>query len=258
MFLLCKNVKIVLRECSVGPKSAKIRFIRQSCAKYIWKMLNSSKKNHTTSEWKPLFATFRREASLSDLSFGLGWDLRLRILGLMVEWSGEQPGTQFPSGTSVFRMIWPFRSKSSTFRALGNTFFCWYCSFSQNIMHSIVRIFYFVRFLLHNCFKKRIKRIFLKELMVFFHLRPRKWSFVEFCTLKFKFLTFQYFSSLFRSKKWFSVEEKYWKVKNLNFRVQNSTKLHFRGLKWKKTINSFKKIRLILFLKQLCSKKRTK
>ena len=30
--------------------------------------------------------------------------LRLRILGLMVEWSGEQPSTQFPSGTSVFRM----------------------------------------------------------------------------------------------------------------------------------------------------------
>ena len=87
---------------------------------------------HTTSrelcftiqnEWKPLFTTFRREASLSDLSFGLGWDLRLRILGLMVEWSGEQPGTQFPSGTSVFRMIWPFRSKSSTFRALGKHVF---------------------------------------------------------------------------------------------------------------------------------------
>ena len=62
-------------------------------------------------------------------------------------------------------------------------------------MHMIVRIFYFVRFLLHNCFKKRIKRIFLKELMVFFHLRPRKWSFVEFSTLKFEFLTFQYLSS---------------------------------------------------------------
>ena len=67
--------------------------------------------------------------------------------------------------------------------------------FVPNFMHMIVRIFYFVRFLLHNCFKKRIKRIFLKELMVFFHLRPRKWSFVEFSTLKFEFLTFQYFSS---------------------------------------------------------------
>ena len=61
-------------------------------------------------------------------------------------------------------------------------------------MHMIVRIFYFVRFLLHNCFKKRIKRIFLKELMLFSHLRPRKWSFVEISTLKFEFLTFQYFS----------------------------------------------------------------
>ena len=34
--------------------------------------------------------------------------LRLKILGPMVEWSGEQPSTQFPSGTSVFRMCWPF------------------------------------------------------------------------------------------------------------------------------------------------------
>ena len=50
-------------------------------------------------------------------------------------------------------------------------------------------------FLLHNCFKKRIKRIFLEEFMVFFHLRPQKCIFVEFCTLKFDFLTFQYFSS---------------------------------------------------------------
>ena len=158
-------------------------------------MLNISKKTNTTSEWKPLLTTFRREASLSDLSFGLGWDLRLRILGLMVEWSGEQPSTQFPSGTSVFRMCWPFRSKSSTFRVLGKHVFCWYCSFVPNFMHMIVWIFYFVRFLLHNCFKRRIKRIFLKELMVFFHLRPRKWRFVEFCTLKFEFLTFQYFSS---------------------------------------------------------------
>ena len=89
MFLLCKNVKIVLRECSVGPKSAKIRFLRQSNSKYIGTTLNISKKNHTTSESKALLTTFRREASLSDLSFGLGWDLRLRILGLMVEWSGE-------------------------------------------------------------------------------------------------------------------------------------------------------------------------
>ena len=118
MFLLCKNVKIVLRECSVGPKSAKIRFLRQSNSKYIGTMLNISKKTNTTSESKALLTTFRREASLSDLSFGLGWDLRLRILGLMVEWSGEQPSTQFPSGTSVFRMCWPFRSKSSTFRVL--------------------------------------------------------------------------------------------------------------------------------------------
>ena len=122
MFLLCKNVKIVLRECSVGPKSAKIRFLRQSWTKYMAKMLNISKKTNTTSEWK-LLTTFRREASLSDLSFGLGWDLRLRILGLMVEWSGEQPSTQFPSGTSVFRMCWPFRSKSSTFRVLGKHVF---------------------------------------------------------------------------------------------------------------------------------------
>ena len=68
------------------------------------KMLNISKKTNTTSERKPLLTTFRLEASLSDLSFGLGRDLRLRILGLMVEWSGEQPSTQFSSETSVFRM----------------------------------------------------------------------------------------------------------------------------------------------------------
>ena len=123
MFLLCKNVKIVLRECSVGPKSAKIRFLRQSRTKYMAKMLNISKKTNTTSERKPLLTTFRLEASLSDLSFGLGRDLRLRILGLMVEWSGEQPSTQFPSETSVFRMCRPFRSKSSTFRVLGKHVF---------------------------------------------------------------------------------------------------------------------------------------
>ena len=35
-------------------------------------MLNISKKNHTTSESKALLTTFRREARLSDLSFGLG------------------------------------------------------------------------------------------------------------------------------------------------------------------------------------------
>ena len=195
MFLLCKNVKIVLRECSVGPKSAKIKFIRQSCAKYIWKMLNSSKKNHTTSEWKPLFTTFRREASLSDLSFGLGWDLSLRILGLMVEWSGEQPGTQFPSGTSFFRMIWPFRSKSSTFRALGKHVFLLILFIFSKYYAQHCPNFLLCPFFATQLLQKRIKRIFLKELMVFFHLRPRKWSFVEFCTLKFKFLTFQYFSS---------------------------------------------------------------
>ena len=129
-------------------------------------------------------------------SFGLGWDLRLRILGLMVEWSGEQPSTQFPSGTSVFRMCWPFRSKSSTFRVLGKyVFLLILCIWQLFYVQDCVWIFYFARFLLHNCFQKRIKRIFLKELMVFFHLRPRKWSFVEFCTLKFEFLTFQCFSS---------------------------------------------------------------
>ena len=30
--------------------------------------------------------------------------LRLKTYGLMVEWSGEQPSTQFPTETSVFRM----------------------------------------------------------------------------------------------------------------------------------------------------------
>ena len=123
MFLLCKNVKIVLRECSVGPKSAKIRFLRQSQTKYMAKMLNISRRTNTTSERKPLLTNFRLEASLSDLSFGLGRDLRLRILGLMVEWSGEQPSSHFPSETSVFRMCRPFRSKSSTFRVLGKHVF---------------------------------------------------------------------------------------------------------------------------------------
>ena len=118
MFLLCKNVKIVLRECSVGQNQRKLGFSDNQIQNILGQCSISAKKTNTTSESKALLTTFRREASLSDLSFGLGWDLRLRILGLMVEWSGEQPSTQFPSGTSVFRMCWPFRSKSSTFRVL--------------------------------------------------------------------------------------------------------------------------------------------
>ena len=39
----------------------------------IWRKCSiSAKKTNTTSERKPLSTTFRREASLSDLSFGLG------------------------------------------------------------------------------------------------------------------------------------------------------------------------------------------
>ena len=44
---------------------------------------------------------------------------KFRIFGLLVEWCGEQPSTQCLSGISAFRMCWPFRSKSSTFRVLG-------------------------------------------------------------------------------------------------------------------------------------------
>ena len=71
MFLLCKNVKIVPRECSVGPKSAKIRFLRQSRTKYMAKMLNISKKTNTTSERKPLLTKSK--------SFGLVFRTWLRL-----------------------------------------------------------------------------------------------------------------------------------------------------------------------------------
>ena len=43
----------------------------------------------------------------------MAYDLRL-----MVEWSGEQHSTQCLSGSSAFRMCWPFRSKSNPFRVL--------------------------------------------------------------------------------------------------------------------------------------------
>ena len=65
-------------------------------------MLNISNKKKHDKRMK----TTAYDLSSRTKSFGLvfrTW-LRLRILGLMVEWSGEQTSTQFPSGTLVFRM----------------------------------------------------------------------------------------------------------------------------------------------------------
>ena len=87
----------------------------QSWKKYMWTMLKYQQKNQHHKRMK----TTAYDLSSRSKSFGLVF----RILGLMVEWSGEQPSTQFPSGTSVFRMCWPFRSKSSTFRVLGKPVF---------------------------------------------------------------------------------------------------------------------------------------
>ena len=72
MFLLCKYVKIVLRERSVGPKSAKIRVSQTILDKIYGENAQYQQKNQHHKRMKALLTTFRREASLSDLSFGLG------------------------------------------------------------------------------------------------------------------------------------------------------------------------------------------
>ena len=92
-----ENVRLAQNQRKLGFSDNHVQNILGQCSISAKKPTPQANENHC-------LRPFVEKASLSDLSFGLGSDLRLRILGLMVEWSGEQPSTQFPSGTSVFRM----------------------------------------------------------------------------------------------------------------------------------------------------------